>query len=171
MDELNVQKESEKIASTNSTLEQSLLTLAEVIEPLPKSLKELQLEIKGKKPEQNLDSNSRLDELNTKLSQLATLESTLVVLVERIASLEETVNNQAERIQRINQAIAHPTQKLNTSKHPPLIPVILVAAIVGAVLTYGLIQFFPSQSGILSRIYSRVNDIQIILQKNTQLTR
>lgn len=171
MDELNVQKESEKIASTNSTLEQSLLTLAEVIEPLPKSLKELQLEIKGKKPEQNLDSNSRLDELNTKLRQLATLESTLVVLVERIASLEETVNNQTERIQRINQAIAHPTQKLNTSKHPPLIPVILVAAIVGAVLTYGLIQFFPSQSGILSRIYSRVNDIQIILQKNTQLTR
>lgn len=105
------------------------------------------------------------------MSQLAPLESTLVVLVERIASLEETVNTQTERIQRINQAITHTTQKLNTSKHPPLIPVILVAAIVGAVLTYGLIQFFPSQSGILSRIYSRINDIQIILQKNTQPTR
>lgn len=165
MDELNVQKEAE-----NNSLAQSLLTLAAVIEPLPKSLKELQLEIKGK-PEQNPDSNPRLDKLNTNLSQLAPLESTLVVLVERIASLEETVNTQTERIQIINQAIAHPTQKLNTSKHPPLIPVILVTAIVGAVLTYGLIQFFPSQNGILSRIYSRVNDIQIILQKTTQLTR
>ncbi|PSB28786.1 hypothetical protein [Chlorogloea sp. CCALA 695] len=165
MDELNVQKE-----SMSNNLAQSLLTLAEVIEPLPKRLKELQLEIKGK-PEPNPDFTPPLDELNTNLSQLAPLESTLVILVERIASLEKMVNTQTEQIQIINQAIAHPTQNLNTFKHPPLIPVILVAAIVGAVITYELIQFFPSQSGILSRIYSRVNDIQIILQKTTKPTR
>lgn len=70
MDELSFQKESKKIALTNNSLEQKLLTLAEVIKPLPKILKELQLETKGKKPEQNPVSNPRLDELNTILSQL-----------------------------------------------------------------------------------------------------